>query len=190
MRDRIVGMIPSERSSGQHHRWVLTIAWVHSKYSAVASHCAPDLVLKSCRMSSVYTSTVASQAGRTHKEQNVLRLKCELVYLYPDPFTNALSLTSMPATCASRQHHGCSTHNPHACSLPCPLCIVHTQPATNSKDGRRQRPLCARMLSLLACAMPLPARVLCARRNAPCLHVPYPCCVRTICTCLPGHYSG
>ena len=49
MRDRIVGMIPFKRSSGYHHRWVLTIAWVHSKNSAVAFHCAPDLVPKSCR---------------------------------------------------------------------------------------------------------------------------------------------
>ena len=49
MRDRIVGMIPSKRNSGQHHRWLLTIAWVHSKNHAITFHCAPDLVPKSCK---------------------------------------------------------------------------------------------------------------------------------------------
>jgi len=43
---------------------------------------------------------------------------------------------------------------------------------------------------LLARVQHLPARALHTRRAVTCLHVHCPCRLRSICTCLPGHYSG
>jgi len=58
------------------------------------------------------------------------------------------------------------------------------------KARRLQSPLCARIVSLLACAMPLPARALRARMPDTCLHVPCPCLrVRCACTCLQCLFS-
>jgi len=69
MKDKIVGIIPPERSSGQHHRWLLTITWVHSKNNAISFHCAPDLVSKSYKnliMKSVCTRWGLSGESMEH----------------------------------------------------------------------------------------------------------------------------
>ena len=74
------------------------------------------------------------------------------------------------------------------------LRIVHVQNTACTtievaKDRRRRRPLCARVLSLLARALHLPVRAPRACRPVTCLHMHCPCRVHSTCTCLPGHYS-
>ena len=78
------------------------------------------------------------------------------------------------------------------------LCIVHVSTNTTyntidvDKARRRQSPLCARICSLFARAMPLPSRVFRTRVPGTCLHVPCPCLQRapsSVCTCLPCWFS-
>jgi len=76
------------------------------------------------------------------------------------------------------------------------VCIVHVFTNTtcntiNVDNPRRcQSPLCARICSLLARGMSLPARALRARMQGTCLHVPCPCLrVRSVCACLSCLFS-